>query len=93
VVVTASFRVLYMFVVLEVGTRRILHWNVTDHPTAHWTAQQFRRSCLAIRRTDLWSMIETRSTRNVSTERLRRWVWWSSERRFARHKRTPFANA
>jgi putative transposase len=29
------------FVVLEVGTRRILHWNVTDHPT-EWTAQQFR---------------------------------------------------
>ena len=42
VTVTAMFRVLYIFVVLEVGTRRILHWNVTDHPTAEWTAQQFR---------------------------------------------------
>ena len=42
VVVTATFRVLYVFVVLEVGTRRILHWNVTEHPTADWTAQQFR---------------------------------------------------
>ena len=42
VAVTATFRVLYVFVVLEVGTRRILHWNVTDHPTAEWTAQQFR---------------------------------------------------
>jgi transposase InsO family protein len=41
-VVTASFRVLYVFVVLEVGSRRILHWNVTEHPTAEWTAQQFR---------------------------------------------------
>jgi transposase InsO family protein len=41
-VVTATFRVFYVFVVLEVGTRRILHWNVTDHPTAAWTAQQFR---------------------------------------------------
>jgi hypothetical protein len=43
--VTASFRVLYVFVVfvvLEVGTRRILHWNVTEHPTAEWTIQQFR---------------------------------------------------
>ena len=39
---TATFRLLYIFVVLEVGTRRILHWNVTDHPTAEWTAQQFR---------------------------------------------------
>jgi hypothetical protein len=42
VVITASFRVVYVFVVLEVGTRRIRHWNVTEHPTGDWTAQQFR---------------------------------------------------
>ena len=42
VAVTAGFHRLYIFVVLEVGTRRILHWNVTDHPTGEWTAQQFR---------------------------------------------------
>jgi transposase InsO family protein len=42
VVVTARFRVLYVFVVLEVGTRKIAHFNVTDHPTADWTLQQFR---------------------------------------------------
>jgi transposase InsO family protein len=27
---------------LDVGTRRIVHWNVTAHPTAEWTVQQFR---------------------------------------------------
>ncbi len=42
VVVTAAFRVLYVFVALEIGTRRILPWNVTEHPSAEWTAQQFR---------------------------------------------------
>jgi hypothetical protein len=29
VVVTATFRIVYVFVVLEVGTRRILQWNVS----------------------------------------------------------------
>ena len=42
VTITARFRTLYVFVVLEVGTRRIVHWNVTAHPTADWTVQQFR---------------------------------------------------
>ena len=42
VTVTARFHMLYVFVVLEVGTRRIVHWNVTGHPTAEWTVQQFR---------------------------------------------------
>jgi putative transposase len=42
IAITATFRVFYVFVVMEVGTRRIRHWNVTEHPTAEWTAQQFR---------------------------------------------------
>jgi putative transposase len=32
VVVTATFRFLYVFVLLEVGTRKIVHCNVTSHP-------------------------------------------------------------
>jgi transposase InsO family protein len=42
VVVTAAFQLVYVVVVMEVGTRRILHFNVTRHPTADWTLQQFR---------------------------------------------------
>jgi len=42
VTVTARFRLVYIFVVLDVGTRQLLHWNVTEHPTAAWTVQQFR---------------------------------------------------
>ncbi len=43
-VVTARFRFLYVFVVMEVGTRKILHINLTSHPTAEWTLQQFREA-------------------------------------------------
>src|SRR3989441_9678979 len=42
VVVTATFRLVYVLVIMEIGTRRILHFNVTEHPTAAWTLQQFR---------------------------------------------------
>ena len=40
VVPTATFRVLYVFVVLQHHRRRVVHFNVTDSPTAAWTAQQ-----------------------------------------------------
>ena len=42
VTVTAGFRVLYVFVIMEVGTRRNAHVNVTAHPTAGWALQQLR---------------------------------------------------
>jgi len=37
---TATFRVLFIFVVLCHDRRRIVHFNVTEHPSAEWTAQQ-----------------------------------------------------
>ena len=42
IAVTATFRMLYVFVVIEHGTRRLAHVNVTTHPSAAWTLQQLR---------------------------------------------------
>jgi len=40
VVPTATFRLLFVFVVLAHHRRRAIHFDVTAHPTAEWTAQQ-----------------------------------------------------
>jgi putative transposase len=37
---TVNFRVLFVFIMLAHERRRIVHFNVTEHPTAKWTAQQ-----------------------------------------------------
>ena len=42
--VTASFRILYVFVAMEIGSRRLLHFGVTQHATAEWTLQQLRET-------------------------------------------------
>jgi transposase InsO family protein len=44
VAITATFRILYVFVVIEHASRRLIHVNVTSHPTAQWTMQQFREA-------------------------------------------------
>lgn len=40
VVPTATFGILYVFFVLSLDRRRVLHFNVTQHPTAEWTAHR-----------------------------------------------------
>ena len=41
---TVTFRVLYCFFVIEHERRKILHCNVTEHPTAEWIVQQLREA-------------------------------------------------
>jgi transposase InsO family protein len=36
----ASCKVLFVFIILAHARRRIVHFNITEHPTAQWTAQQ-----------------------------------------------------
>ena len=45
VVPTATFGIVYVFFVLSLERRRVLHFNVTHHPTAEWTAQQVVEAC------------------------------------------------
>jgi putative transposase len=41
---TLCFRVLYCFFVIEHERRKIVHFNVTEHPTSSWIVQQFREA-------------------------------------------------
>jgi len=41
---TLTFQLLYCFFVIEHGRRRILHLNVTRHPSAEWVVQQLREA-------------------------------------------------
>lgn len=60
VVVTTTFRLLYVFVVMEHATRRILHTNVTTHPTAPWTRAQAKQRLVGpsgVKRTTLYDAL------------------------------------
>jgi transposase InsO family protein len=41
---TVTFRVLYVWFAIDHASRRILHFDVTDHPAAVWVAQQLREA-------------------------------------------------
>ena len=42
---TATFRILFVLVVLSHDRRRILHFNLTTHPTAFWAGRQLLETC------------------------------------------------
>jgi transposase InsO family protein len=42
---TVTYKVLFVLVILAHERRRIVHINVTEHPTAAWTAQQVVEAC------------------------------------------------
>jgi len=41
-VTTATLRTYYVLFFIEISTRRIVYWNVSEHPEGEWVAQQFR---------------------------------------------------
>ena len=44
VVPTVRFRLLYVWFAIDHGRRRILHFNVTENPSARWVVQQLRET-------------------------------------------------
>jgi len=42
---TIGFRLLYVFVIMELASRKLIHFNVTEYPTLDWTKQQVRNAC------------------------------------------------
>ena len=41
---TVKFTALYIFVIMELGSRKVVHVNVTEHPTLAWVKQQVRNA-------------------------------------------------
>jgi len=44
VVPTIDFKLLFVFLILAHERRRVIHFNVTEHPTAEWTATQIAQA-------------------------------------------------
>jgi putative transposase len=44
VAVTVRFRILYILLVMEIGSRRMVRISITENPTAEWTIQQLREA-------------------------------------------------
>ena len=43
-VVDLFFRPLFLFFIIELGSRRVVHFGVTGHPTEAWVSQQLREA-------------------------------------------------
>jgi transposase InsO family protein len=43
-VIDLFFRQIYAFFIIELGSRRVVHFGVTSHPTGAWVAQQLREA-------------------------------------------------
>lgn len=76
---TATFRVLFVFILLAHERRRIVYVNITEHPTAQWTAQQIVEACpwetapryLLRDRDAIYSMAFQRRIQNMGIEEVK----------------------
>ena len=86
---TATFRVLFVLVILSHDRRRILHFNVTEHPTAAWTARQLLEAC----ETDNAPRFLVRDRHAIYGETFRRQVTALKIQEVPTAPRSPWQNA
>jgi putative transposase len=82
---TISMRVLFVVILLEHDRRKVLHFNVTEHPTGAWTAQQIVEALQTERPPSISSAIATAGTVLKFDCESSRWV----SRRFSQHREVP----
>jgi len=85
---TATFRVLFVLVILSHDRRRILHFNITEHPTAAWTAQQLLEAC----RTNDAPLFLVRDRDSIYGEKFRRQVASLKIQEILTAPRSPWQN-
>lgn len=86
---TATFRVLFVLVILSHDRRRILHFNATYHPTAAWTAQQLLEVC----RTNDTPLFLVRDRDAIYGEKFRRQVATLKIQEILTAPRSPWQNS
>jgi putative transposase len=89
---TARFRVLYVFIVLSHDRRQVVHFNVTEHPTAPWTAQQLVEAFPLESAPRVCCEIEMLFMVKLSNNESRALVSRGLSRRLARHGKIPSLN-
>src|SRR5262249_42169542 len=92
VVITATFRTLYVFVVMEIGSRQILHHSVTAIPRRNGRCSSSGKPCRTIIHTVSSSTIATASSLRMSTRVLPIWVYGFCVRQCVPRRRTRCAN-
>ncbi|MGB8330987.1 MAG: hypothetical protein WCE62_12770 [Polyangiales bacterium] len=90
---TATFRVLYVFLVLEHERRRIVHFNVTEGPSALWAGQQLINAFPYDSAPKYLTGTETRSTARTSFVLCMQWESSRSCPRPGLRGNTPTASA
>ena len=92
VVPTATFRLLFGFIVLHHERRQIVHSGVTENPTMAWVAQQIREAFRGKQHPDSCSAIEMSYTESSSGTAYCRWALKRLSRRHDHHGKTLMLN-